>query len=240
VPRGPVGAAAYGFPMDLASAVELAERLVAEHGLTGWQVRLDHARRRAGVCHFGPRTIGLSAPITRITDEDAVRDTILHEIAHALAGPRHGHDAHWRRVARQIGCSGERCVAADAPAVETPWVGVCAAGHQVGRHRRPERVMTCSQCSPRFDLAHVFTWTHRGRVASPHPNYQAELASLLQGGRMVLLSAGSRVRVTGAAGEEYAGLTGRVVRQGRTRYLIRLAGRAGALRVPFAWVEPLR
>ena len=225
--------------MDLVAALELAEELVARHGLDGWDVRLDRARRRAGVCHFDRRTIGLSAPLTLLHDEAHVRDTILHEIAHALAGPRHGHDARWRRIAGEIGCSGERCLPADAPAPQTAWLGVCPAGHTVGRHRRPERVMTCSECSRGFDLAHLFTWTHHGRVAVMHPNYELELERLRQGRSLALLPRGAQVRVTGAAGG-YAGMTGRVVKQGRTRYHVRLSGGQGLLQVPFAWVERTR
>jgi len=223
--------------VDLTAAVSLAEGLLAEHGLAGWQVRLDNARRRAGVCHFDRRTIGLSAPLTSLHAEAEVRDTILHEIAHALAGPRHGHDAHWRRIALDIGCSATRCLDAEAPGVSTAWLGVCPAGHTVGRHRRPERVMTCSTCSRRFDLAHLFTWTHHGRVATMHPNYTAELDRLRGGERLVLLPQGARVRVSAEAGAEWAGLVGRVLKRGRTRYHVRLPGGRGVLQVPFAWVE---
>ena len=34
-------------------------------------------------------------------------DTILHEMAHALVGQVHGHDAVWQ--AQVLGCSGRRC-----------------------------------------------------------------------------------------------------------------------------------
>ena len=87
--------------MDLRDAYALAEHLLDHHGLRDWQVAYDSAKRRAGVCRFRDRTIGLSAPLTALHSEDDVRDTILHEIAHALAGPRHGHDATgagWRRA----------------------------------------------------------------------------------------------------------------------------------------------
>lgn len=222
--------------MDLVVAVTLAEELLAAHGLNDWQVRLDAARRRAGVCHFDTRVIGLSAPLTRLHDEAEVRDTILHEIAHALAGPRHGHDATWRRIAQQIGCSGERCMPADAPAVATAWLGVCPAGHTVGRHRRPERVMTCRKCSDSFDLEHLFTWTRHGQVAPMHPNYTAEWDDLHGGSRLVLLGNGTRVVVTAEAGD-YAGRTGRILKRGRTRYHVRLSSDDGVLALPFAWVQ---
>ena len=99
------------------------------------------------------------------------------------------------------------------------------------RHRRPERVLTCGLCSSVFDLAHVYTWTHHGRPAVLHPNYEAELARLREGRHTVLLPVGARVRVT-VEGEHH-GTVGRVAKRGRTSYHLR-AGRtpaAGAVRL---------
>ena len=59
--------------MDLAAAHDLATGLLAEHGLTDWRVEYDAAKRRAGVCRFSTRTIGLSAPLTVLHDEAMVR-----------------------------------------------------------------------------------------------------------------------------------------------------------------------
>jgi hypothetical protein len=95
--------------------------------------------------------------------------------------------------------------------------------------------MTCGTCSRRFDLAHVLTWTHHGRPAAMHPNYEAELARLQAGHRPVWIPIGVRARVS-AAGEHH-GVVGRVVKRGRTSYHLRV-GRT-VLRVPFAWVEPV-
>ncbi len=220
--------------MDLRDAFALAEDLLDHHGLSGWSVAYDGAKRRAGICRFGPQVLGLSAPLTSLHSESEVRDTILHEIAHALAGPRHGHDATWRAVAVRIGCSGARCVSDESPMVEPAWLGVCPVGHSVGRHRRPERVMTCSTCSRAFDLDNLISWTHGGRPGLMHPNYEAELTSLRAGGHLQLLGVGCRARVI--APDELAGRVGRVVKLGRTSYHLR-TGRT-VLRVPFAWVEP--
>ena len=89
-------------PRPLRRALDMAAMLMAEHGLEGWRVRLDHARRRAGQCDYTNRQISLSRYYVRHAEEAHIRDTILHEIAHALVGPFHGHDAVWRRKAREI------------------------------------------------------------------------------------------------------------------------------------------
>lgn len=219
--------------MDLRDAYAMAEDLLEHHGLSDWTVEYDAAKRRAGICRFDRRVLGLSAPLTTLHSEAEVRDTILHEVAHALAGPRHGHDAVWRATALRIGCSGERCVSADAPTAPTPWLGTCPAGHTSGRHRRPERVMTCGQCSSAFDLAHAFAWTHHGRPAVMHPNYEAELDRLRAGRRLTLHGPGTRLRII--APGEFQGRTGTVVKLGRTSYHLR-TGRT-TLRVPFALAE---
>jgi predicted SprT family Zn-dependent metalloprotease len=219
--------------VDLRDAYAMAEYLLEVHDLDDWQVSYDNAKRRAGICHFAEQTLGLSAPLTAVHSEDDVRDTILHEIAHALVGPVHGHDATWRAMARRIGCSGERCVSPDSPTPPAAWLGTCPGGHTLDRHRRPERVLTCGLCSSDFDLAHVYTWTHHGKPAVLHPNYEAELARLREGRHTVLLPVGARVRVT-VEGEHH-GTVGRVAKRGRTSYHLR-AGRR-LLRVPFAWVE---
>jgi len=128
----------------LQAALDTAAELMRLHGLKGWRVRLDHARRRAGQCDYTRRVISLSRHYVRHADETHIRDTILHEIAHALVGPHHGHDAVWRRKAREIGCSATRChtlTFADAP-----WVMRCPNGcFEVQRHRRKSGLV-CAQC----------------------------------------------------------------------------------------------
>ena len=221
--------------MELREAYEMAVGMVREHGLRSWRVEFDTAKRRAGVCRFDQRVIGLSAPLTRLHDRAEVRDTVLHEVAHALVGPQHGHDAVWRRTAQDIGCSATRCVPSDAPRVPGAWIGICPGGHVSERHRRPERVMSCSKCHRGFSADHVFEWTYRGRPAAMHPNYLDELRSLREGRRVHRLPVGARVRLTVPG--EFHGLEGRVVKVGRTRYHVQSP--RGVLTVVFAGAEPV-
>ena len=92
----------------LLATAELADRLLAEHGLDEWRFEFDYAHQRGGLCSSAKRLISISEQFCLKTDMDEVRDTILHEIAHALVGPRHGHDKVWQAKALEIGCSARR------------------------------------------------------------------------------------------------------------------------------------
>lgn len=229
--------------MDVRDAVAVAEGLLAEHGLVGWSVVLDGAKTRAGVCRPGRREIGLSRPLTELHGPAEVRDTVLHEIAHALVGTGHGHDAVWRATARRIGCTGQRTTSAPRP--PGPWVGRCAAGHVSTRHRRPARVVSCARCAPSFDVANLLTWTHHGREVAPErigAGYAAEWRRVhapAAADRPVVpgprLPVGARVRLGG--GGRYAGAVGVVVKRGRTRYHVQTG--TGVLTAPFALVTAL-
>lgn len=224
--------------MELTAARRLASGLIARHGLTGWRLVFDNAKTRAGVCRFDRKEIGLSRPLVSLYGVEQVTETVLHEIAHALVGPRHGHDRAWRATARRIGASGERCMPPNAPSVEGPWVGVCPAGHRTNAHRRPIRVKSCRDCSPGFTTSAIYTWSHHGLPASMDPRYEAELARIRAGRTTaspapIPLQIGERVRLTGIG--RYADLTGTVVKRGRTRYHVQT--RAGLLSVAFTAVQ---
>ncbi|GIE91831.1 SprT-like domain-containing protein [Actinoplanes regularis] len=220
--------------MNLTEARELALGLMARHGLTRWRLTFDDAKTRAGVCRADRREIGLSRRLIALYSPAEVTETVLHEIAHALAGPGHGHDAVWRATAIRIGCSGRRCVPAEAPRIDGDWVGVCRSGHRTSAHRQPIRVRSCRECSPRFDRTAVFAWTYRGLPAPVHPGYAAELSRLQSPAPSGRPGVGDRVRLKG--GGKYGGLVGTVVKQGRTRYQVQT--RAGVLGAPFTLVEP--
>lgn len=229
--------------MQTSHALRLARELMNQHGLQHWSVGLDRAKTRAGATHFGRHRITLSGPLTRAHDEAFVRDTILHEIAHALVGPRHGHDRVWKSMAREIGASDSRCFVSEAAKELAPFIGTCPAGHEVRRHKRPTRLVSCTQCSSSFDRAHLFEWTYRGHAFTHHPTYAKELVDSPAVGplggvtspvaaRMLQLGALARITAEG----RYHGRTGEIEAVGRTRYQLRLD--EGILSIPFALVEP--
>lgn len=83
----------------------MARRLMEEHGLPDWTLAFVEARRRLGDCHFGDRVIRISRTHALQSSEEQIRDTVLHEIAHAIAGPEAGHGPLWKATARRIGAT---------------------------------------------------------------------------------------------------------------------------------------
>ncbi|GAB3172573.1 hypothetical protein GCM10027059_42250 [Myceligenerans halotolerans] len=189
--------------MNLVEARNLARDLMDQHGLADWRFEYDDAKRRAGMCHFARRRISLSAPLTTVYDEGEVRDTVLHEIAHALAGREAGHGAQWRAKAQEIGCSGLRYVDPSAPTLDGPWIGVCPRGHRMTRFRRPGAPMSCRTCgggAKNFEPLHLIAWTYRGHDAAMGERYERELRELcVQVGVRVSVEPGTEERIARAA-----------------------------------------
>lgn len=139
---------------------KLALILMAEHGLDDWTLEFDNARHRAGYCLYGPKRIQLSRPLMELWPIDECKDTIKHEIAHAL-NPIHGHDAEWRATCRRIGARPERCFDASTVEMLPPrWVGTCSKGHKIYRERITARARrsSCAKCSPVFNANNRFSW----------------------------------------------------------------------------------
>jgi predicted SprT family Zn-dependent metalloprotease len=91
--------------------VTLAKRQFKDHGLDelGWTFGFNKAKRGAGVCRFTKKRIELSEVFALKASQKDLLNTILHEIAHALAGKSHDHDKTWKDIAIRVGCDGKRC-----------------------------------------------------------------------------------------------------------------------------------
>ena len=168
--------------MHLTDVMTLARALMEEHDVGHWELELDRARRRAGQTDHGRRRITLSRHLMGLYSKAEVRETVLHEIAHARVGSSHGHDGVWVAEARRIGASGRRMVGQEAPRFWGRWLGTCPAGHEVDRMRRPRRPVSCSRCARRFAVEHLLTWSLDGEPVSPEQigeQYSRILAQVL-------------------------------------------------------------
>jgi predicted SprT family Zn-dependent metalloprotease len=134
--------------MNLTAAKRLAESEMDWHRLTaqGWSFVWDNARGRNGQTNYARKTISLSRILTELRDEQDVRNTILHEIAHALT-PGHGHDAIWRRMFVSLGGDGTRC-SQDKVHAESiaKYKVMCAGGSMLGYANRKTQRLTSATC----------------------------------------------------------------------------------------------
>jgi predicted SprT family Zn-dependent metalloprotease len=157
--------------MNLAQAQRLAVELMAQHGLTKtmeplrigmgaiahapvspWRFEFDNARRRFGCCFYRHRLITLSKHLVALNDEAQVRDTILHEIAHAIAGPKAGHGPLWKAQAAAIGARPERCYSDEnVITVTAKYQATCpTCGQEFKKFKQPKGTRYCGKCCRRY------------------------------------------------------------------------------------------
>lgn len=134
--------------MELIEAQKLALLKIAEHNLVGWRFKFDRAVKRAGLCSYTKKTISLSTPFVLRNAVDEVLDTILHEIAHVIAGPAAKHGRIWQSVCIRIGCRPVRCY--NSTQVSMPkgkYQAICGGCNKVFyMHRRTKRKYNCRKC----------------------------------------------------------------------------------------------
>lgn len=94
------------------TATDLALTLMEKHGLIaeGWTFKLNgRPYKRLGCCWQHRKVIELSSKWVNTPEypDEELKDTILHEIAHALT-PGWGHSLVWQHTACNIGCKPKR------------------------------------------------------------------------------------------------------------------------------------
>jgi len=137
---------------EITHAYAIGNTLLIEHGLraVGWIFQLDNAKERIGQCNHDKKLITYSIHYLR-EPEEFIRDTVLHEIAHALVGYEHGHDYVWQQKCVEIGAKPERLANENELATKiTPnYVIKCEnCGWSVTRLRMRRRNFgsTCPEC----------------------------------------------------------------------------------------------
>lgn len=129
-----------------------------EHTLSanelGYYFKFSNAKRRNGSISYTHKSISLSKPTVESNlhqIDGPIRNTILHEIAHAFSYHLYGkngmgHDRKWKSIATQIGCTGERCTSK----YESPkgkYTLVCdSCGREAQMYRKPKVSRSCGAC----------------------------------------------------------------------------------------------
>lgn len=151
----------------------MALDLMDQHGLPqrGWVFRWGFGKRRLGSVseriHPGrptQRVLRLSTHLVRLNNESAVREVILHEIAHALVGLKHGHGPAWRAQCIKLGIPPRRLADSRVQTVPPSLSIHCGRCDRLlmQRHRRPSAAwlkrVYCPSCGPTSAGQHRLAW----------------------------------------------------------------------------------
>jgi predicted SprT family Zn-dependent metalloprotease len=145
--------------MNLQELEAIAIREMAKHGLQDWTFAFAATKRRLGVCKFQSKRIEIAEFYAANNPPESVLDTLFHEIAHALAGPRAGHGPNWKAIAIRLGATPRACDKSPNTAV-TPgdWQATCLSCKKVvHRYKRPMSLTSYRcQCAARSPLMFEF------------------------------------------------------------------------------------
>lgn len=151
--------------MNIKEAEELAKELIAKH-IPEYRLVWVESLYSFGKCFQSHQVIELSRPLTLSNSLDHVKDTILHEIAHALAPTTSFHDTKWQEIAKSIGCNGKRCY---SPEVIRPtkWISYC---RKCSKTRAVARRMKRRYCGECYKLTHRIAKNTK-LLYKANPNY---------------------------------------------------------------------
>lgn len=140
--------------MNTREAESLVYKYMAKHNLPDeWLFRWQNKKIALGTCSYNKKEIRLSKWYVELNDLISVRDTILHEIAHALSYVRYGskgigHGRLWKKVCREIGATPKARSKENLakPQNHYKYIEQCC-GDTYKRHRiRTNAVYRCPKC----------------------------------------------------------------------------------------------
>ena len=163
-------------PSDLTNEniLDYARQALKDLGLNvagyGWQFATNSNKSSLGRCIYSTRTLELSRHFLGAVPVTDLWNTVLHEIAHAIAGPNSGHGHLWKRVHTALGGTAEAKATLNAEAREkvqarAKWHGVCPVdpSHTFSRHRMTASVRTsaCPHHGRDYNPDYRIEWTQQ-------------------------------------------------------------------------------
>ena len=137
--------------MDRSKVIGVAAELFRLHRLDvgGWRLEFRNYGHRLGSCCSRRRLIALNAFYADQNTEAHVLDTLLHEIAHALVGPSHGHGPIWKAMARKLGAVPKACSKTGVVIRPGKYQATCpTCARRFHKYRRPKYIVGyyCPSC----------------------------------------------------------------------------------------------
>lgn len=111
--------------MTIEQAQKIMNDLFIEHRLLGWKFEIISTRSKRNIawCNESRKLIAFQDRYFFAMTYNQVMDTLLHEVAHAIAGHKAGHGPEWREVCRDLGCTPRAMTNLNAdPGFRADWV----------------------------------------------------------------------------------------------------------------------
>ena len=136
--------------MERSALRRRAAAVLVSYGVSGFTVRVGSIRAAAWAhCDFTRREIVFD-PMLLGCDWVFANQIILHEVAHAIAGPQARHGRKWLDTARAMGYRlGAKVPRTDPQTIPHHWAVTCATGaHSAIKHERtyPDGAKLCRPC----------------------------------------------------------------------------------------------
>ena len=125
-------------------------------GLSDWELRFSNQKRHLGYCRPRKRIISVSLAFMETNSFPVMKDTLLHEIAHALHHQETGktnHNNGWKEFALKVGCEPKRCATGEGLNMpQGKYVGVCPVCKKITHfYRRVRRSYSCNHCTKSYN-----------------------------------------------------------------------------------------
>lgn len=136
--------------MNKVETIKFACAEMAKYNLfqKGWTFEFIENHSRVGMCSYTKKTIYVSSYFLALTPDKEIQDTVLHEIAHALAGPKAKHGPDWKKVAKEVGARPQRTSVGAISSATPKYSGACMKGHTFVRNRKsPTATYYCPKCT---------------------------------------------------------------------------------------------
>jgi predicted SprT family Zn-dependent metalloprotease len=148
--------------MNLTEIKTLAEELIQKHLQNckfEWMISTRMLGQYRQKRYSGDATIRLNEDfVLNSNDLEEIKDVILHEIAHGLAGIAAGHGRLWKHYAMAIGAAPNRCSSSESfkqvVAQNAKYVATCPqCGQKYYRGRMTRQALRGAYCSKHFGMS---------------------------------------------------------------------------------------
>lgn len=136
--------------MELLEAENYAKEVMQSNNLTDWSFQFDKAKKRFGYCNYTKKIISISKHLTLLNPEEIVKNTILHEVSHALSGYKAGHGILWKKVMISLGGSPVRCYGNEVITPKLKYTAYCKnCGFSL--QRKTKSLISCKSCCKKYN-----------------------------------------------------------------------------------------